>query len=237
MDETAPTDAPSLAGRGPGLRSVASLLVLGTALLATPFPGVGEETCIACRADRSAVLAPYDEATREALRGGAIRTAWVEPDADGRGVRAAMIVDAPPERVWSVLTAWERWPDFVPRLQELEVRSASEPVRLRHRVQVVGMDVRYGTVRTLEPAAGRIEARLDPQQENDLETNRTVWQLVPLDDGARTFVEVQARLRTGWTLPGFVEEMLLDETLPDQMRAFRRAIVPPEQKGDEAAGG
>lgn len=222
----------------PARGAVRCVLAAATAaFLASAAPAGAAARCIACRADAGAILAPWDAGTLRALRDGEIRTSWVDEGEgdDGRRLRAAMVVDAPPRRVWELLTAYARWPEVVPRLRGIEVRDAEEPVRLRHHVRVLGMDVRYGTVRTTAPRAGRIEARLDPEQSNDLETNRTTWQLAPLDDGARTLVEVRARLRTGWTLPGFLEGMLLDRTLPAQMRAFRDAIEAGPDEGRAAA--
>lgn len=180
---------------------------------------------IARQADRASVLAHYDAEAMEALRAGEILTRWIqEDDAPGRTLRATMLVEARPERAWRILTDYARWPEIVPNLQSLEVLEEEDPVRLRHHVRVIGMDIRYGTTRTLDPARGHIEARLDPTQENDLEANRTRWQLVPLDGGASTLVEVRARVRTGWMIPGFVEDMLLDGSLPRQLRSFREAM-------------
>jgi uncharacterized protein YndB with AHSA1/START domain len=205
-------------------------------LLAVAGPAAATPPCIACRAERDAVLARYDPEALSAMREGRVRTDGEPHEDGGRAVRAAMIVDAPPAEVWRHLTAYERWPEFVPRLRGLEVLRRREPVRLRHHVAVVGMDVRYGTLRTLDPARGRIEARLDPAQDNALRTHRTRWQLLPLADGARTLVEVRSHLRTGWSLPGFLEEMLLRRTLPGQMRAFRDVIEAEDRAASRRGG-
>jgi len=183
------------------------------------------------------VLEHYDPAERRALRTGDVLVFSDDSD-EGHAVRAALRVAAPPSEVWEVLTGYERWPEFVPQLAALDVLSRQEDrVRLRHRVRVLGMDIHYGTVRTLDPVRGRIRTWLDPAQENDLASSRGHWRVVPLDDGRAALVEVRSRVDAGWWIPGLVQRMLVSRTLPRQLEALRDEIRRRSARvGDVAAG-
>jgi ribosome-associated toxin RatA of RatAB toxin-antitoxin module len=196
--------------------------------------------CIACDADAAAVLSRFDAAQLERLRRGDVLASSeaVEGGSGGHGARGALVMRAPPSLVWEVLTDYASWPDFVPRLEGLEVLEETDgQARLRHRVRLLGMDIHYGTVRSLFPRRGRIEARLDPRQDNDLIAHESRWQLVPFDESA-TLVDFRVALRTGRWIPGFVEAELVRRTLPRHLEALRAEAErrasrrpPPAQRG------
>lgn len=227
---------------GPALRALP--LVLAACLAATGAPagaqpeggtGAAREG-IARRADPAAARSRYAPEDWRALLEGEVvqRTRTVDAPGDGgRRARGAIVVDAPPERVWAVLSDHRAWPRIFPRLRELEVVAEDDSgAHLRHVAEAFWMEFTWYTVREAEPAEGHIAVRLDPERPGDLEAAESHWQLVPLEDGARTLAEFWTQMSVGG-VPGWVEERLTQSGLSDQLRALREEV---RRRASEAEG-
>lgn len=211
-------------------------LAVGLALACAPALAASEDAprsgeapeAIAREAEPEAARSRYGAEDWSALLAGEVvqrsRTIDAPGSATGRSARAAVVLDAPPERVWSVLMDHRAWPRIFPRLKELELLSEdAEGTHLRHVAEVFWMDFTWHTVRRAEPAQGRIAVQLDPERPGDLEAAESHWQLVPLDGGARTLVEFRTQMSVSG-VPGWVVESLTESGLPDQLRALREEV-------------
>lgn len=187
-------------------------------------------SCIACAGEGPARLrAVLGAEAWDRLRAGEVIVEVVrkeESEGGARGsVRAAIAIDAPPERVWRVLTDFESWPDFLPDVTSVAVeRQDDRRVRLRQEASVLWSTVAYTTLRRLEPARGRITWKLDPSRPHDIESVSGSCQLVPLEERRVTLMEYRSRMDVGRALPDFVEGWLVERSLPAELRAVRAEV-------------
>jgi ribosome-associated toxin RatA of RatAB toxin-antitoxin module len=203
--------------------------VAGAVILCIPLVSAGgDETCIACEADRRA-LERISPQTWRALEAGEV---VVESDpAEGENEPGAQVARARalfPHRasaLWKVLTAFETWPRFLPNLRKTEVlRREGNRVWLRNQLQILWVDVQSAPIYVLQPRLGRITWRLDPTRAQDLERVEGAWQVVPLEGRDVCLVEYRVLVSVGRGVPRFVEEMLTRRSLPDVLRNLRREV-------------
>jgi ribosome-associated toxin RatA of RatAB toxin-antitoxin module len=113
----------------------------------------------------------------------------VESLEDGRLRQVTVIglVEAPPERVWKVLTDYENWPRIISSVAEVEVvkREGKDAV-VELEIEVPGSNVEY-TRRHRHDPPRRIDIWLE-DDEGDITTGGWRWELVPHDGGARTIL-------------------------------------------------
>ena len=207
------------------------LLALGSSVLAAEdaLPPVGAAPCIACRApdvDPSALYSPEEwVALRdgEVLREDGAREST--PDDLEGATRAATLIRRPPAQVWAVLTDFERWPEFMPLIDETRVGTRDGPrLRVEQRYSIMFVDLAHTTIYDLAPGEGRLSWRLDEEAPHDIEASQGEWELVPIASGRETLVRYDAKMSAGRAVPEFVERMLRGRSL-EQLLAGLRAEV------------
>jgi polyketide cyclase/dehydrase/lipid transport protein len=195
-----------------------------------PLPPVGAAPCIACRAPELDPKSAFSPADWAALEGGDVLRAVPEPtpasDPGSASSLAASLVERPPSEVWSVLTDFERWPEFMPLLRETKVErreGASLWVAQKYRVWLYPM--RHTTVYRLDPDAGRLEWRLDTDEPHDIAASAGHWELVGVDGGRATLLRYEATVNAGRAVPGFLERMLRERSLGQMLDGLRREVL------------
>lgn len=108
-------------------------------------------------------------------------------------------VDAPPEACWAVLADFERWPDWQPAVERVEVverdeRSALVAFEADAKVRRLRYRARY----LLDPP-GRMEWTL---VDGDVRGGGGEFVLAPLDGGSRTEATYRLSVELGFPLPG-----------------------------------
>jgi hypothetical protein len=144
--------------------------------------------------------------------------------AAGRGW-GAIVIERPLREVWAALSRWDDRPEYIPRLERIEVL-AEEPGRARVR-QVA--DAGITTVITtcwfeLDEAAGRIGWRLDAgAPDNTPAEVEGDYRMVELAAG-RTLLVYRAHVDTGMKIPRAVQAFLQRRAIPDLLRAVKRRV-------------
>ncbi|ALL13910.1 polyketide cyclase [Caulobacter henricii] len=157
-------------------------------------------------------------------RGEAYADVSADPDGVSGLVRGVVDIDAPPEKVWAVMTDCATARKLMANLASCRVLSGD---------QVRGWDVReHVTHRNLVFPAMRIVFRSDyePQKrirfrlvEGDLKIQQGEWRLTPLNGGTRTRVFYDNRLAVDWPVPrAFMRDALRRDT-PKVLGNLRRA--------------
>jgi carbon monoxide dehydrogenase subunit G len=108
----------------------------------------------------------------------------LETDAAGKlkGATCIVDVDAPIEIVWAVLTDYERYIDFMPRMTKLDVRRDGADAYLAIKLDTPLVATNYTNKMTANATDFTIAAK---QVEGDLDGSAYFWRLTPTASGTR----------------------------------------------------
>jgi len=164
-------------------------------------------------------------------------------------------INAPPRRVFFVLTDYTRYPDFMPHFVECRVLSRVENVQLifqRLRISEAYhflLKDRYHVVRNVLPSPGegdkryRIEWSLDAAAMQNMQVDDAVatrlntgyWDLQESDGGSATQIRYYLRADPGGAIPKFFANQGTVQSIPAVIDAVRERTrsavtrgVPPE---------
>jgi carbon monoxide dehydrogenase subunit G len=140
-----------------------------------------------------------------------------------RAVAAAVLIDAPPQRVWEVMTDCPRAPEFVPGLRECRVLTTEGDRRtIAHRVKISSLlpEMRY-TFREVQQPWHRIDF---VRTGGDLREMQGSWTLEELDPGQRTLVRYRVSMDPGFLAPMWLVRQALRRNLPSLLAALRERV-------------
>jgi coenzyme Q-binding protein COQ10 len=186
---------------------LAGFLVLAAAgaALAAGKPDLGEEDLARLRRGEVVVWTTMPERPRE--------------------VAAAILVDAPAERVWKVMLDCPHAPEFVPGMRSCRVlEHAVDHEVIEHRVKVFALlpEVRY-TFRADYRPGERIDfARTG----GDLKAMEGSWTLARID--GKTLVRYSVYLDPGFLVPRWAVRRALRSDLPKLLLALRARVLAEE---------
>jgi ribosome-associated toxin RatA of RatAB toxin-antitoxin module len=146
------------------------------------------------------------------------------PARRSRAVGAAILIDAPVERVWEVMVDCPHAPEFVPGMRECQVlESAADHETIRHRVKISALlpEVKY----TFRATYRRFE-RIDfVRTGGDLKHLEGSWTLEAVEGGRRTLVRYSVYLDPGFLAPQWLVRQALRHDLPELLSALRRRVI------------
>ena len=119
-------------------------------------PPVGAAPCIACRAVIEDPATLYSIEDWVALQDGAVLRQPVElgkEESDSSGAtRAQSLIRRPPVDVWTVLTDFERWPEFMPLIDATRIeRRAGAKLWVEQRFSIMLVPFAHTTIYELAP--------------------------------------------------------------------------------------
>lgn len=140
-----------------------------------------------------------------------------------RTVQAAILLEAPAERIWEVMVDCDGAPEFVPGLRECRVVERGDGWEvLQHRVRISSL---LPQVTYRFRATYRRPERIDfVRVSGDLDAMEGSWTLLPLDEG-RTVVRYSVYLDPGFLAPQWLVRQALRHDLPELLRALRRRVA------------
>jgi ribosome-associated toxin RatA of RatAB toxin-antitoxin module len=118
----------------------------------------------------------------------------VEQDTAGKFAQATalVLVDAPSEKVWATLTAFDKYTEFVPKVTTSQVlRKGNNEVDVRWVIDVPGPDSDYVTRYALDEKKGEVKGNW---MKGDLKGSRWLMKVEPTQDG-KTLLSYTASLR------------------------------------------
>ena len=185
--------------------------------------------CVACRVDPDAVRRTYSADEWTALTAGKIVLSDVSDRGAGTAsqgtVQAAGVIPHPPARVWETLVDFASRPRFQPGTKEVRVeRVVDNRIWVAQHLRFFMVDVRFTIINTADPGTGTLSWVLDDSVPHDIAGTRGSWQLIPLADGRATLLVYRAWNDTGRYIPAFVEQSLLERSLPDLIGSFRDEV-------------
>lgn len=202
----------------------------GTLVPDDATPPVGAAPCIACRAPVADPATLYSAEDWVALQDGAVlqptgERAVSKDDLEGT-TRADSLIPRPPAQVWTVLTDFERWPEFMPLILATQVGRRDGPqLWVEQHYRVLFVSLAHTTIYELAPGDGRLSWRLDEAAPHDIAKSQGEWALVPIASGRETLVRYDARMSAGRAVPEFVERMLRERSLEQLLASLRGEVL------------
>ena len=154
-------------------------------------------------------------------------TVSATPSRDGTTIyRDSIIVAAPPETVWRVLTDYERLPQFIPGLERSRVLQDSLGVRRVEQIGAAGwlfLKLRARVVlRVQEQACSRIDFRAVG---GDFDVFEGWWSLLPENGGRETMLKYWADVQPSFRAPGFLTRFLVRRGLRERLVALQVRVA------------
>jgi ribosome-associated toxin RatA of RatAB toxin-antitoxin module len=138
-------------------------------------------------------------------------------------IQASILIGAPSEKIWAIMTDCGRAIRFVPGLKACRVLESLETE------EIIEHRVRY--FKLLPEVVYTFLTRYDPPREirfqflsGDLKEFRGSWLLRPLDEGRKTVVTYSVYIDPGFFLPQWVIRYLLRRDLPGLLTALRDEV-------------
>jgi hypothetical protein len=184
-------------------------------------------------------VAQLGEGALDRLRGGErvleIRTVASEGPAPITQIAGALVVAAPPELAWAVITDFESWPGFVPHLAKVNLTPLdTRSLLLRQDTCVWGFGFSATTQRSIDADQRILWDQLAPHADNDVAAMSGFWQVLDLG-GGRTLLRFQSRVALAANLPDALESWLIESGAPDALEAFAAEIERRQRAVSERA--
>ena len=140
------------------------------------------------------------------------------------GASRSIVINAPVEKVFDVVTNYERYPDFLPEVKEVRAanRKGSE-VDLHYKVDLVVKTIRY-SIHVKEERPLRMSwTFLDGEVMKD---NKGGWVLEDAG-GGKTKATYSVEVTVGALVPKSILNTLVDSSLPKMLDAFKKRAETP----------
>lgn len=132
-------------------------------------------------------------------------------------VEETIVIDAPLAKVWSVITDYERYPEFLPEMTAVSIVSRHENIVVAKFDLEIMMRFSY-SLRLQEEAPASINWTLDSA--GMMISNSGGWQLVAEGNKTRATYVLDVELKG--LIPKSVKDRLVGMTLPQTLERFKK---------------
>ena len=134
------------------------------------------------------------------------------------GATRTIVINAPIEKVFDVITQYERYPEFLPEVKEIRTSNRQGgQVDVHYKVDVV-KTIRY-SIRVNEERPKRMAwSFIEGEMMKD---NKGSWVLEPEGEG-KTRATYTVEMALGALVPKAIVNALVDSSLPKMLDAFKR---------------
>jgi ribosome-associated toxin RatA of RatAB toxin-antitoxin module len=134
------------------------------------------------------------------------------------GASRSIVINAPPEKLFDVITQYERYPEFLSEVKKIRVLDRKEnSVKVQYEVDVV-KTIRYTILVTEERPKRMSWTFVEGEVMKD---NKGSWVLEP-DGQGRTKATYTVELALGPLVPKAIVNALTETSLPKMLDAFKR---------------
>jgi uncharacterized membrane protein len=150
-----------------------------------------------------------------------------EPYTTADGTRAASVkayglINKPPESVWAVLLDYQRFYEFMPRLERVAVLAQTkDTMKVTETLSVPLSTLSYTVDLTFERLRRRVSWKLDKSKPHDIADTAGTWELVPYPPN-QTLVHYTTFIDTGLSVPKVLENYLVKSDLPEILLSLKR---------------
>ncbi|NTX01900.1 MULTISPECIES: type II toxin-antitoxin system RatA family toxin [Myxococcus] len=139
------------------------------------------------------------------------------------GASRTIVINAPIEKVFDVITQYERYPEFLSEVKETRTANRKDnTVDVHYKVDVM-KTVRY-SIRVVEERPRRMSWTFIEGEV--MKDNKGSWVLEPEGEG-KTRATYNVEMALGLLVPKAVVNALVDTSLPKMLEAFKRRAEAP----------
>lgn len=132
----------------------------------------------------------------------------------------SVVIEAPPEKVFAVITDYEKYPEFLPEVKKVKVESRAGDVKeVTYTVDVKAKLITYTLKHTARPPAELLWTMVRGEM---MKGNDGAWVLKPVPAGTEATYKIDLKL--GALVPSLVERMLAEQQLPGLLQNFKKRI-------------
>ena len=145
----------------------------------------------------------------------------VENGGKGGTFEGFVIFEPPVDRIWHLLTQGDRQKEYRPELKRIRVIDKGSDYSLEaHELRIMFISLTYQLRFDLNRDQNFIGWSLDPGFKNDVDYISGSWQLYEMEDG-RTLARFETRVRVGGALPGWLQDTVSREKIPETLKRCR----------------
>jgi coenzyme Q-binding protein COQ10 len=132
----------------------------------------------------------------------------------------SVVINAPPEKVFAVITDYEKYPEFLPEVKKVKVEFGSGNVKeVTYTVDIKAKVITYTLKHTARPPD---ELAWTMVRGEMMKGNDGAWVLQKVSEGTEATYKIDLRL--GALVPSMVERMLAEQSLPGLLANFKKRI-------------
>ncbi len=132
----------------------------------------------------------------------------------------SVVIHAPPEKVFAVITDYEKYPEFLPEVKKVKVEFGSGNVKeVTYTVDIKAKVITYTLKHTARPPD---ELAWTMVRGEMMKGNDGAWVLRKVPEGTEATYKIDLRL--GALVPSMVERMLAEQSLPGLLANFKKRI-------------
>lgn len=162
------------------------------------------------------------------LHRGAVRVELDYLEGDVVSASGAILIEAPPDRVWQAITDYDNLHRTLPKVVHSRVvERHGNDVLLEQRgkagILIFEITVRFRLQLHEEP----LKRVTFEQTEGDFSLYRGSWELEPVDEGRATILRYHAEMKPGFFAPPILVSFVQRQDLPEILKAHRRTAETP----------
>ena len=132
----------------------------------------------------------------------------------------SVVIHAPPEKVFAVITDYEKYPEFLPEVKKVKVEFGAGNVKeVTYTVDIKAKVITYTLKHTARPPD---ELAWTMVRGEMMKGNDGAWVLQKVPEGTEATYKIDLRL--GALVPSMVERMLAEQSLPGLLANFKKRI-------------
>ena len=131
----------------------------------------------------------------------------------------SVVVNVPPEKMFDVITDYEKYPEFLPEVKGVKVQAGQGAIKeVTYQVDIKAKVITYTLKHTAERPAKLSWTMVKGEM---MKGNDGAWSLKPGAQPGTTDATYTIDLKLSSLVPGFIEKALAEQSLPGLLANFK----------------
>jgi carbon monoxide dehydrogenase subunit G len=137
-------------------------------------------------------------------------------------IRAYCVINRPPDAVWAIMLNYQKFAEFMPRLEKVEVLEKTQgTMKVTETVHVPLGVISYTIDLIFTPAQRTVSWTMDKSRQHDIADTSGIWEFLPYSQG-RTMLRYSTTVDSGMFVPRFLEDAMIKQDLSDALLGLKR---------------